>query len=218
RSPQLQNSRYLLNEAQQAFYYGLPASLALASVTTTPAKIAGLDHRVGKVKAGWDADLVIWDSHPLTLSATPIQVFIDGIPQLESLSASSVGPSPLKQQTVPTTPNWDAETAEAVKFNGLPPLEGKVVGKVGKGGKGVVFEGVGSMYVKRDGKVVEVFSSAERAGVLVEDGRISCIQGVRTTEFRTCTLNELRNGREDHVKLDLKGGSLSYALFPLSHS
>jgi imidazolonepropionase-like amidohydrolase len=49
------NSRYLLHEAQQAFYYGLNASLALASVTTTPARIAGLDHRVGKVKVGWDA-------------------------------------------------------------------------------------------------------------------------------------------------------------------
>ncbi|ESK86826.1 carbohydrate esterase family 9 protein [Moniliophthora roreri MCA 2997] len=191
------NSRYLLNEAQQAFYYGLPASLALASVTTTPAKIAGLDHRVGKVKAGWDADLVIWDSHPLTLSATPIQVFIDGIPQLSA--PSSIAPSSLKHQTVPKTPNWDVETAEAVKFNGLPPLEGKVVGKVGKGGKGVVFEGVGSVYVKRNGKIIEVFSS-ERAGVLVENGRISCVQGVRTTEFRTCIQNELQNAREGYVK------------------
>ncbi|EEB89268.1 hypothetical protein MPER_12651, partial [Moniliophthora perniciosa FA553] len=201
------NSRYLLNEAQQAFYYGLPASLALASVTTTPAKIAGLDHRVGKVKVGWDADLVIWDSHPLTLSATPIQVFIDGIPQLSA--SSSVGPSPLKQQSVPKTPNWDVETAEAVKFDGLPPLEGNVVGKVGKGAKGVMFEGVRPMYVKRDGKVVEVFSS-EQAAVLVKDGQISCVQAVRTTEFHSCVEDDFRN--EEHVRLDLKGGSLSPGL------
>ena len=27
--------------------------------------------------------IVIWDSHPLALGATPRQVYIDGIPQLE---------------------------------------------------------------------------------------------------------------------------------------
>lgn len=46
------NSRYLLNEAAVAFYYGLPSHLALASVTTTPAKAAGLDHRIGYIKLG----------------------------------------------------------------------------------------------------------------------------------------------------------------------
>ncbi|ESK86843.1 carbohydrate esterase family 9 protein [Moniliophthora roreri MCA 2997] len=205
------NSRYLLHEAQQAFYYGLPASLALASVTTTPAKIAGLDHRVGKVKAGWDADLVLWDSHPLALSATPIQVFIDGIPQLSA--PSTIAPSPLKQQTVPKTPNWDAEAVEAVKFDGLPPLEGKKVGKVGQSGEGVVFDGVGSMYVKRGGKVVELFSLSPGSGwasVLVKEGKVSCIAGIETTEFRSCVQDDFRNGEQ--VRLDLKGGSLSPGL------
>ena len=46
------NSRYLLYEAQQAHFYGLPANLALAAVTTKPAKVIGLDHRVGYVKEG----------------------------------------------------------------------------------------------------------------------------------------------------------------------
>jgi hypothetical protein len=46
------NSRHLLFEAQQAFYYGLPENLALASVTSTPAMVSGLDYRVGFVKAG----------------------------------------------------------------------------------------------------------------------------------------------------------------------
>ena len=39
------NSRYLMFEAQQAHYYGLNPALALASVTSTPAKAAGMDHR-----------------------------------------------------------------------------------------------------------------------------------------------------------------------------
>ncbi|KAG7093087.1 hypothetical protein E1B28_009375 [Marasmius oreades] len=52
------NSRYLHHEAQQAHYYGLSASLALASITTTPARAAGLDHRIGKVKRGYDAGML----------------------------------------------------------------------------------------------------------------------------------------------------------------
>lgn len=45
-------SRYLLHEAQQAYYYGLPKNVALASVTTTPAEVLGLDHRIGTIKKG----------------------------------------------------------------------------------------------------------------------------------------------------------------------
>jgi imidazolonepropionase-like amidohydrolase len=39
-------------EAQQAHYYGLAPALALASVTSTPAKAAGMDHRVGTIAEG----------------------------------------------------------------------------------------------------------------------------------------------------------------------
>ena len=46
------NSRYLAYEAQQAHYFGFPHNLALASVTSTPAKVMGMDHRVGYVKEG----------------------------------------------------------------------------------------------------------------------------------------------------------------------
>ncbi|KAN0081191.1 hypothetical protein V8E55_008815 [Tylopilus felleus] len=87
-------SRWLLHEARQAHYYGLPANTALASVTPNAAGPLGLDYRLGYIKAGYDAgksllaisisDLAIWDSHPLALGATPVQVFIDGIPQLEA--------------------------------------------------------------------------------------------------------------------------------------
>jgi imidazolonepropionase-like amidohydrolase len=52
------NSRYLLYEAQQAFYYGLEAGKALCAVTTTPAEVLGLGWRVGYVKEGWDAGKV----------------------------------------------------------------------------------------------------------------------------------------------------------------
>jgi hypothetical protein len=46
------NSRYLLNEAAMAHFYGLDPALALASVTSTPADALGLGHRVGTIREG----------------------------------------------------------------------------------------------------------------------------------------------------------------------
>ncbi len=76
------DSRYLPFEAQQAHHFGFSAHKALASITTSSAEVAGLGHRVGYVRPQWDADIVLWDSHPLSLGATPTQVWIDGIGQL----------------------------------------------------------------------------------------------------------------------------------------
>ena len=112
------NSRDLIFEAQQAHYYGLPAHLALASVISTPAKAAGLDHRIGFIKTGHDADIVLWDAHPLQIGATPTQVFIDGIPQLDAPYRS---PS-TKSQEVPKPPKWEREARDALKYEGLQPL------------------------------------------------------------------------------------------------
>jgi imidazolonepropionase-like amidohydrolase len=98
-------TRTLLHEAQQAHFHGLPEHLALASVTTAPARASGLDWRLGAIGRGLDADIVLWDSHPLSLGATPRQVFIDGIPQLDGtiVEKSKV------LQSAPKTPNFDKE-------------------------------------------------------------------------------------------------------------
>lgn len=74
------NSQHLVFEAAKANHYGLPLQEAFKAVTSVPAKAIGLDHRVGSLKPGYDADVVIWDREPLTLGATPLQVFVDGIP------------------------------------------------------------------------------------------------------------------------------------------
>src|ERR1700734_3270270 len=72
-------AQYLRYEAQIGHHYGLDDALAIASLTSVPAKALGMGHRVGYARVGYDADIVLWDSHPLALGAAPIQVFIDGI-------------------------------------------------------------------------------------------------------------------------------------------
>ncbi|CEP17332.1 hypothetical protein [Parasitella parasitica] len=74
------NSQHLIFEAAKTTHYGLPPQEAFKAVTSTPANAIGLGHRIGSLKVGYDADIVIWDREPLALGATPLQVFIDGVP------------------------------------------------------------------------------------------------------------------------------------------
>ncbi|KAI1280232.1 amidohydrolase [Xylaria sp. FL0933] len=78
------NAQHVVFEAAKAFGYGLPYHVALASVTIAPAERLGLGKRLGKVKPGYDADIVVWDSDPLSVGATPVQVWIDGTAQYEN--------------------------------------------------------------------------------------------------------------------------------------
>lgn len=75
------NAQHVVFEAAKGYKYGLPYHAALASVTSAPAERLGLGQRLGKVKAGFDADIVVWDSDPLSVGATPVQVWIDGTAQ-----------------------------------------------------------------------------------------------------------------------------------------
>ena len=57
---------------------GLTFDEALATVTTTPALIAGVQDRVGSVEVGKDADLVLWNGQPFELTSTVVGVVLDG--------------------------------------------------------------------------------------------------------------------------------------------
>ncbi|TFK54416.1 composite domain of metallo-dependent hydrolase [Heliocybe sulcata] len=162
------NSRHLLFEAQQAHYYGLPPHLALAAVTTTPAEVMGEAHRIGYLSEGYDADLVIWDTHPLALSAAPTQVWIDGIPQLSSPHTVS---KPSSLQFLPDTPNFDEETRAALVYEGLPPLEPEHLTE-----EVVVFRNVDSVWVRAGGGVRKVlFTKQDGSGmVVVKNGEVVC--------------------------------------------
>lgn len=51
---------------------------ALRAITIDAARICRVDHRLGSLAPGKDADLVIWDGHPLEIASKPKAVFISG--------------------------------------------------------------------------------------------------------------------------------------------
>ncbi|MBV8841570.1 MAG: amidohydrolase family protein [Bryobacterales bacterium] len=71
--------RHLNTEAAKVMKYGgLSETDALAMITLNPAKQLGIDNRVGSIEPGKDADLVIYDKHPLSNYAKVQKVLIDG--------------------------------------------------------------------------------------------------------------------------------------------
>lgn len=166
-------SRFLVNEAAQAHYYGLDENIALASVISTPATLLGLDHRIGFLKTGYDADVVIWDSHPLALGATPSQVIVDGIPQFDETRAFA---KLAAQQHAPQTPDFSEEAQKTLKYDGLPPLE------PAESTDGIViFTNITNVWAKSmDGTgIVSLLEPGEGSGirepiVVVKGGKVVC--------------------------------------------
>jgi imidazolonepropionase-like amidohydrolase len=73
-------ARRLNQEAGKAVKYGnLGQEDALKLVTLNPAKMLHIDNRVGSIKAGKDADLVLWSNNPLSIYAKAEKTFVDGI-------------------------------------------------------------------------------------------------------------------------------------------
>ncbi|NPV73913.1 MAG: amidohydrolase [Pelotomaculum sp.] len=70
--------QYLAASAALAVKGGLSVEHALRAVTIDAAAILGLEKRLGSIEPGKDADIVIWDRHPLDISARVEQVYIDG--------------------------------------------------------------------------------------------------------------------------------------------
>ncbi|MFB0518155.1 MAG: amidohydrolase family protein, partial [Acidobacteriota bacterium] len=68
----------LLEVAALAFKYGMPEEEALKAVTINPARIIGVDDRVGSLEVGKDADILLLRGHPLHTRSIPEAVFING--------------------------------------------------------------------------------------------------------------------------------------------
>jgi hypothetical protein len=144
------NAQHVVFEAAKAYHYGLPYHVAMASVTSAPAELLGLGERIGKVKPGFDADVVVWDSDPLSVGAAPVQVWIDGTPQFKDPVELE---KPASQPIVP-----DQSLAKT------PPEPQSLTS--------VIFTGVSRILLP--GREADFGSEGNAAVVVVSDGKITC--------------------------------------------
>ncbi len=64
--------------ASLAMKAGMDEEEAIKAITLNAAEILEVENRIGSLKVGKDADVVIWDRHPFDLHATAEYVFVDG--------------------------------------------------------------------------------------------------------------------------------------------
>jgi imidazolonepropionase-like amidohydrolase len=69
---------FLIHQATLAVKEGLDPVTALRAVTINPARIIGVDSRIGSLSVGKDADLVVWSGDPLDVMSRAERAFVDG--------------------------------------------------------------------------------------------------------------------------------------------
>ena len=73
-------SRRLNQEAAKAVKYGnVSEEEAWKFVTLNPAKLLHIDDKVGSIKVGKDADMVLWNANPLSIYAKAEKTMIEGV-------------------------------------------------------------------------------------------------------------------------------------------
>ncbi len=116
--------RMNIEAAKLVRYGGLTEDEALALVTINGAKQLEIDHKVGSIEVGKDADVVIWNAHPLSVYASPDKTFIDGEVFFDR-------EADLKARDAAATRRAELEKAEP---NQLPAARGGAAGGRGPGG------------------------------------------------------------------------------------
>ena len=155
----------------------------------------------GKSRVTSPSDIVVWDSHPLSLGATPKQVFIDGIAQFDRPHIMTKSIPTLK---APRTPDFNREAAEAIEYEGLPPLQQKKLTS-----QAILFTNLTNAWIRKGSKVHAVFENlasvkdrAKHGVVGVEGGKVICITAKKCEHFKSLA----------HRVIDLEGGAIQPGL------
>jgi len=189
-------------QAATAHSFHLPPNLALQSVTSVPAKSLELDHRIGYVRAGYDADIVVWDSHPLSVGATPQQVYIDGRPTLDETKVIESSQKSESDKRPQFEPKMRTRLATHVKEDFCQKVEQI----------NTVITGITKSYLKStNGKSL----TSENLTMVLKSGKVLCFGSTaecRTTSIGAHTLS-LENG---HVLPGLTAVSTSLGLVEIS--
>lgn len=158
-------SRFFLRTGAIAVRGGMSEAAALRALTITPAKVLHLDHRVGSLEPGKDADFAVLSGPPFSVYTKVRQTWIDGVKRFDATSESDRpyrdGGFALPRGTeVPKVPDGKPlPTAVA------PPLP--AAGK-GKAKPGTVLVRAGRVHTAAGEPIANGY-------VLVEDGKVAAV-------------------------------------------
>jgi imidazolonepropionase-like amidohydrolase len=69
---------FLVHQASLSIKEGLDPATALRAITINPARVMGVDDRVGSLEVGKDADIVLWSGDPLDVMQRALAVYLRG--------------------------------------------------------------------------------------------------------------------------------------------
>ena len=85
---------FLIHQATLSVKHGLDRETALRALTINPARVAGIDGRLGSIEAGKDADLAIWSGDPLDVFSRVQRALINGTEIYTDLEGAPVFATP----------------------------------------------------------------------------------------------------------------------------
>jgi len=114
-------ARRLNQEAGKAVLYGgVPEEEAWKFVTLNPAKLLHLDSHMGSLKAGKDADIVLWSDNPLSIYAVAEQTYVDGIKYFDR-AEDKIKQATIAQEKMRLLRAMDKMSAGGMKSEGVRP-------------------------------------------------------------------------------------------------
>ncbi len=119
---------------------------------------------MGFVRPGYDADLVVWDSHPLSVGATALNVFIDGKDVLDAKKTEESLASVTSDNTKEfMTPLMRATIAADVKE--------KLCSEIEKKGAKITITGIQRSYLDAGARPMV---ASDNLTMVIENGKIIC--------------------------------------------
>lgn len=82
----------LLERVRTVVEHGFPPEDALAALTTTPARMLGIEDRIGRIEVGADATLALWTEAPTEKKARVAEAFVDGFRYEQEKAPDAAGP------------------------------------------------------------------------------------------------------------------------------
>ncbi|KUI62725.1 Imidazolonepropionase [Cytospora mali] len=212
------SSKYLLLQSAVGHSFGLPADKAMQAVTSVPAAAVDMEHRIGYVRPGYDADIVVWDSHPLSVGATPKQVFIDGVATLDPVKVKESTANVVSQQGVDVHRGAGKPAMRAVIAE---EERARFCSRSQRPGQGFVISGIHKSFVEEFPHLLPTADNEGRVEdnltMVIDNGEVTCIGGDSTCRATAFQMQQRRNNK-GVVSIDLKDGHLSRGLIAVTSS